>query len=222
MAAKRKGKGRGSGKITDPVLKARQQLVHLTKEEVGEDLDRYRRPFRLERLSRAFYQNIPATDVDYLNQQWYEEFNDVPGRYLIGKFKIDSAMVLDLTSLVFRFLLGNPGNPAMLAEAHPWYLGTSVRLFMHVSGHNPWDQGLTFIGNTKGPIAGFGTLNRNVFTGDDDIPFHLVVQENQEIRFYYDRIGPSVNPPDGSRIGAEINGRWIPQSVWNDMKEDLR
>lgn len=220
MARTRKGKG--ARRITDPVLKAREQLIRVSKEEVGEDLDRYRRPFRLERVSRAFYQNIPATDVDYLNQQWYEEYDDSVGRHPIGKFKIDSAMVLDLTSLVFRFLLGNPGNSAMLSEAHPWYFGTSVRMFMHVSGHNPWDQGFTISGTNKGPIAGFGTLNRNVFTGDDDIPFHLVIQENQEVRFFYDRIGPSVNPPDNSRIGAEINGRWIPQSVWNDMKEDLR
>lgn len=209
-------------KVTDPVLKAREKLAGLTKEEVGEDLDRYRRPHRLERLSRAFYQNIPGVPIDFFNEKWYEEFVNVLGRQRIGSFVVRSSMVLDVTSILFRFILGSP-DPSMRAAAHDWYSYVNVRFHMHVNGVNPWDQGFTLAGLVKGPIPGFAQLNTNIFTGNDDMPFHLVIEENSKVEFLYD-VSTAVpfNPPDDSLVGAEINGRWIPQSVWNDMKEDLR
>lgn len=209
-------------KVTDPVLKARARLVGLDKEEVGEDLDRYRRPHRIERISRAFYQNIPGVPIDFLNEQWYESFVNVAGRQGIGSFRVRSSMILDLSSIVFRFILGSP-DPAMRGQAHDWYSAQNIRFFMHVNGANPWDQGYTPGGLVKDPIPGFVTLNTNIFTTNDDVPFHLVIEENSKVEFFY-RVfaAPPFNPPDNSLVGAEVNGRWIPQSVWNDMKEDLR
>lgn len=209
-------------RITDPVLLARRQVSHLSKEDVGENLDKYRRPFRLERVSRAFFQNLPGFPANYVNQQWYDTYQDAVGPHSLGTFQIPNSMVLDLASIEFVFLIGNPLDPTQLGRAHDWYLGPSVRFFMRVNGTNPWDQGFTQVGTIKDPISGFVTLNNNIFTTNDDVPFHLVIEEDAKVEFLYDRAGPSVGPPVNSKIGAEIKGRWIPQAVWNDMKEDLR
>jgi len=173
----------------------------------------------LSRLSRAFYQNMPGIPVTYYRNEVDAVFVNVLGTTTqLLVIDIPRDMVFDLVYVSFRFLIR--GVDAIYVRAHDFFTASNVVFHIVADGTNPLAQENTYGGQLV--QSGFRRLNGNVFDTDDDMKYHHVFEGTRRLVFDYTVVLGGLAPPDNSQCGVEVRGLWVPQAVWNDMKEDLR
>ena len=205
-----------SGKKTKPKMVVVPEPHPWGRDEGRPDVDRHH---GLSRVNRAFYQNIPGTSVTYYKNEFDAVFvNTINTTTTLLRVDVPNDMVFDLVYVSFRFLIQSVDN--VFVRAHDFFLSNYVVFNVRADGTNPFQQRNQF--GAQLPQSGTRQLNGNIFDTDDDMKFHYVFDETRRLTFDYTVVTGGLDVPALSQCGVEVRGIWVPQSVWNDMKEDLR
>jgi len=214
-------------KLTDAELLKQKLLDHKKPPDSAGKVSFHgksvRRKSSIVEIRNGFWDEMPGRTPSYFHRTNVGTYNNGGPQitYNIGAaINVPANTVLDITSIRFEIMLAS-ANPGVFNQAPHGFGYQSLRFRLAINGRNVFDQ-LVVDANVPTRDWGFNILNRNVFESALGVKLHGVVEENSIIQpqmFVRAANGPVAVA--GTLMAATIEGRWLSQPYWNELKERL-